>query len=168
MKGTTRGAVKSMMEKMSIFALLQAFEEHETAIQALYEECARSFPEYCDFWEQIAGEEAQHARWIRALRVKVADRTLAVHEDALHIEAVHTAIKYIHAQTVRVKSRQLTAVNAFSIALSIEEGILEKNFFKVFDAQKHPYKRAMHRLTLATKAHRDTMRAQLQKLKAQH
>jgi hypothetical protein len=156
------------MENMSIFELLQAFEDHETAIQALYEECARSFPEYHDFWETIAAEEAQHARWIKALRMKVADRTLIACEGTARIEAVHTAIKYIRAQTARVKSRRLTAVNAFSIAMSIEEGILEKNFFKVFDAQTEPYKTAMRRLTEATTAHRDTMRSQLQKLKAQH
>jgi hypothetical protein len=120
------------------------------------------------FGNRLPGEEAQHARWIKALRVKVADRTLAVREHAVHIEALRTAIRYIRAQTKRAKSRQLRAVNAFSMALSIEEGILEKNFFNVFAAQKDPYKTAMHRLTEATTAHHDTMRSQLQKLKAQH
>ena len=48
--------------------------KHELAIRQLYNVYAEKFPEYGDFWRQLASEEAAHAGWLKGIADKSAYR----------------------------------------------------------------------------------------------
>ena len=155
------------MENITVIELLDLLEQQERIVYRLYATFAALFPAYQSFWLKIAEEEQQHARWIKALRVKVDAGTLRAREDAIHAEAVRSSITFITKQIDRAKRGELSALNAFSIAMSIEDDILEKRFFKVFSPQSPPFQDAMKKLLQATREHRDYMRRQFNSVKAE-
>jgi len=153
------------MENVSIFELLQLLEQQELALHRLYTTLAEIFTDYQTFWKKIAEDERQHARWLKALGVKVKEGSLSVQENVIRAAAVRSEISFINAQTDRAKHGELSVINAFSIAMSIENDILEKRFFKVFLPQEKPFKGAIQKLMQATREHREYMRQQFNSVK---
>jgi rubrerythrin len=153
------------MENSTVLELLELLEQQEKTMYRLYTVFAAIFPDYQTFWLHIAEEEQQHARWIKALRFKVKAGSLDARKDAIHAEAVRSSITFINKQIERAKSGNLSALNAFSIAMSIEDDILEKRFFKVFMPQETPFEEAMQKLIQATRSHREGMRRQFNEVR---
>ena len=49
---------------------------NEEAIGQLYRAYANKYPQYKDFWFNLATEEIEHANWIRQLNTKISEGSL--------------------------------------------------------------------------------------------
>ena len=136
--------------------VIQLLCAHEEAIGNLYAEYARVFPEQQAFWTSFSKEEYMHADWIRSLQEMMIQGE-CLFTGRFNEAAIQTSLTYVASQTERAKKGNVSLKEALSIALSIEDSLLEKKFFSVFscDSVKAEQKRQM--LIDATHKHRSTM-----------
>ena len=119
--------------------IIQELINHELSLNKLYGVYAEKFPEYKDFWEKIAQEETQHAAWIKGLDSKIQENTVLIDKDRFNTQMIQTSTVYVHSQIASALQHNLKLINALSIAVDIEQTMLENKFFQVFEkaTQEH-------------------------------
>jgi rubrerythrin len=133
--------------------IIELLAEHEKEISRLYQEYARKFPEQKDFWSKIAREEIEHASWIFKLRSKIKEGTLYFKEGRFKMEAIKTSLEYLKSQITEAQNNKISAKNALSVARDIENGVIEKKFFEVFEPDCREIKQVFLDLATATREH---------------
>ncbi|GAB4114257.1 MAG: hypothetical protein Kow00103_07670 [Candidatus Caldatribacteriota bacterium] len=137
-------------EQLKIIDLLA---KHERLISKLYTEYSQRFPLKRDFWLRVAREEVEHAEWLEKLKSKLEEKKLYFREGRFNEEAIHTSLDYLKGQMVKVQGEGITLKNALSIARDIENGLIEKKFFEVFEPDCQEIKQVFKDLSLATREH---------------
>jgi len=140
------------LEKKQI-EIIELLAEHEKEISRLYKEYARKFPEKKDFWSKIAGEEIGHASWIFKLRSQAEEGSLYFKEGRFKMEAIKTSLEYLKSQIAKAQNNKISAKNALSVARDIENGLIEKKFFEVFEPDCREIKQVLLDLAAATREH---------------
>ncbi len=56
-------------------SIVKLLLEHERAIAKFYTICAKMFPQYSSFWQELAGEEVRHTKIIETVLQKVDEKT---------------------------------------------------------------------------------------------
>ena len=139
--------IKTQLEVIKLLA------EHEKVIGQLYKEYARKFPEQKNFWSKIAREEIEHASWIFKLRSKIKKGSLYFKEGRFKMEAIKTSLGYLKSQITEAQNNKISAKNALSVARDIENGLIEKKFFEVFEPDCREIKQVFLDLATATREH---------------
>ncbi|MEA1940107.1 MAG: hypothetical protein U9N03_05535 [Candidatus Caldatribacteriota bacterium] len=135
--------------------IIELLAEHERVISQLYKEYARKFPEQNDFWSKIADEEIEHASWIFKLRSQVEKGSLYFKEGRFKTEAIKTSLEYLKSQITEVQNKKISAKNALSVARDLENGLIEKKFFEIFESDCREIKQVLRDLAAATREHRN-------------
>jgi rubrerythrin len=133
--------------------ILDALKEHELAIAGLYEVYAEVFSDWKDFWIGLANDEREHADWIAALGAEVASGAESFVGGRFRVQAVEHSIGYVRQLAAAASEPDLILINALSIALQLERGLLEKKYFKVFAGDSAETKKALALLTEGTRTH---------------
>ena len=126
---------------------------HEEAIGGLYQAYAKLFPDHESFWFGLAGEEAEHARWIRDLTAKAKAGSAHLDEKRFRTEAIKTSLDYIRNLTAQASSGNIELTDALSTALDIEKALIERKYFEILRGDSEEVKRTLEALTRSTKAH---------------
>jgi len=132
---------------------IKLLAEHEKAISQLYKEYARKFPEQKDFWSKIAREELEHASWIFTLCSKAKEGSLYFEEGRFKTGAIKTSLEYLKSQIAEAQNNKISAKNALSVARDLENGLIEKKFFEVFQPDCREIKQVLLDLAAATREH---------------
>ncbi|MDT8273075.1 MAG: hypothetical protein RRA35_07755 [Desulfomonilia bacterium] len=134
--------------------VVQLLSDHEHAIGDLYREYARLFPRHQELWESCAQEEAAHAQMVLTLHelLKKGEITFTGRFNAA---ALKTSMNYISQQIERAQEGLLAAKEAYSIALSIESGLLENRYFDAFTGNTPPFVSLRQTLLEETARHRN-------------
>lgn len=133
---------------------LELMARHEEAIGMLYEAYANRFPEYADFWLTLKGEEVGHAMVIRRLFPRVDEGFIRFNDTRFNTKAIETSLKFVRSWTVDAEEGKVEMLNALSIALDLENGLIEKKFLDVFEADDEDLKRVFRSLKEGTKDHK--------------
>lgn len=107
--------------------------QQEEAMRDLYKTYAKHIPRTADFWNEMALEEAAHADILRTLRAHFLKKDVAARPGVFKTEAVKTNIEFLRGQRVATLQSGTTPITALSIALSMEESIIENRFFTMFE-----------------------------------
>jgi len=134
---------------------IKLLAEHEKVISQLYKEYARKFPEQKDFWSKIAKEEIEHASWIFKLCSQVKKGSLYFKEGRFKAETIKTSIDYLKDRITEAQNKKMSAKNALSVARDLENGLIEKKFFEVFEPDCREMKQVLLDLAAATREHRN-------------
>lgn len=126
---------------------------HEEAIGGLYRAFAKLFPDHESFWSGLAGEEAEHAKWIRDLTAKAEAGSAHLDEKRFRTEAIQTSLDYIRNLTAQSSSGNIELTDALSTALDIEKALIERKYFEILRGDSEEVKRTLEALTKSTKAH---------------
>jgi hypothetical protein len=137
---------------------LDMLREHEKAIGRLYVTYAHRFPQDCDFWLGLSQEEDQHAQWIELLHSKIEEELSGLIVNRFPTVAISHSISYINRLIESANRPSLTPVNALSVALDIEQALLENRYFEVFESDSAEIKRVLELLSQGTKAHLERVR----------
>ena len=137
------------LEKQLI--VLNKLAEVEESVGRLYEAYAALFPDYRQFWSGLVDEEKQHAVWVRELCSLVEKGTAKFNENRFNIFAIQTYINYLKEELDKASGRKL--VNALSIALYVEESMMEKKYFEIINGDSEELKQTLRKLTGATQIH---------------
>jgi len=132
--------------------LLIVMVKHEETIGELYGLFARKFPEHERLWSDLSRQEMEHADWIRRLYAKTEDGSVSVCKERFDIGEAQTSLNYV--RVLMANARQpISLSRAFSMAMEIENSLLEKKFYEVFEGDSEELKRAFELLVLEIQQH---------------
>lgn len=134
-------------------ALLKALQEHEHLLAKLYQAYARRFDEYTTFWSDLAHEELKHAACLNKLRLLLKEDPTITIIERFSIDAIQFSIKYVNELIERASQPEFQLVNAFALAMKLEEALLERNFFEVLDGDDHEIRETLEFLAKETEHH---------------
>ena len=140
---------RSQIEEIEALAL------HEETIGDLYTAFANRFPDDREFWAELSDEEYAHADWVRALAGRVEGGELTINEGRFSTKALENSMNYIKGWIKQAESEEITLLYALSIAKDIENALLDKNFFEVFEADSEDMANVLNALIEASGEHRD-------------
>ncbi|MBE0430857.1 MAG: DUF2202 domain-containing protein [Dehalococcoidia bacterium] len=145
--------------------MLLRLAENEEAIAALYQEYAGRFPEYDSFWRGLAHDEEEHAGWIRVLGSTDAPDEVFVDRTRFNEQAIQTYLDYLRRELAKVQQGETTLLNALAVTLYIEESLIERKYFEVFDTDAPRLKQVLQNLAAATRTHVEKARETLDSYK---
>ena len=134
-------------------ALLKVLSEHEWAIARLYQAYSAHFDEYAIFWDHLAQEELKHAACLNKLRTLLKEDSAIVIVERFSIDAVRFSINYVNELIERANQPDFELINALSLAMKLEEALLEKNFFEVLSGDGQEIREALEFLGNETARH---------------
>jgi hypothetical protein len=135
--------------------VISKMERLERLIGQLYKVYARVFPSDYSFWVQLSKEEEEHANLVKNLAKELQDGNITFDEKRFKLNAIQTTIRYIQQKINQANNKELTEKEAYSIAWDLENGLLEKSFFKTFQADNIRLKEVLKKLNNDTEEHRN-------------
>lgn len=139
--------------------LLTVLKEHEELLAELYKVYAEKFEEDRDFWMELSREEVYHAGWLGNLQDEIGDCPDAMVVERFPVTAVENSIEYVKRQIAKAAERDFTHVNALSIAMNLEVGLLENKYFEVLVGDHPRVKQVLQLLAQSTREHLETVRS---------
>lgn len=138
--------------------VIEAMARNEEAVGRLYQTYADRFPAQKDFWSGLAAEEVAHAAWIRGLQARMKEGALSISKDRFKLQPVRAFSSYLEREMASAREPGLSPINALSVALYIEESIIEQRYFEAAAADSPEMKRVLADLAGATRAHLEKVR----------
>jgi len=143
--------MESIEAQVNYAVLLERFEE---AVSGLYKEYARLFPGHRVWWQHLAAEEIQHAEWMRTLRARIQDGSVRLSErQTATTGQILEALDLVAAEVERATQGDMTLAMAVSAAAQLERKIVERDWFRFFDADSPELKRVFQSLGAETAKH---------------
>ena len=148
-------------EKCDIVTLLA---RHEETIGQLYRLFADKYEGHGQFWSELANEEYQHAEWIGRLNKRIQDGAGRVRQELFDRGAIEKSLDHINNLIDIVKSDEFSCKEALAEAMKIEESILEKKYYEIFEGNIAEIKQVQYCLEDATREHRERVRKALSEI----
>jgi rubrerythrin len=133
----------------------------EETLFEIYGLFAERFPAHREMWSRLAGEEQSHAEWIRDLFGKVEQGSLNLREDSFRMEGIQTFLDYANERLEEAKSAKLPFLHALDMALDLESGLLEREFFRIFEADSEALEQAFEDMQRQIRDHTERIRKAL-------
>jgi len=134
-------------------ALLKTLSEHEQAIARLYRAYSTRFDDGTNFWADLAREELKHAACLNKIRTLLQEDSAMVIVERFSIDAVQFSINYVNGLTDRAAEPDFELINALSLAMKLEEALLEKNFFEILSGDGQEIQETLEFLSTETERH---------------
>jgi len=148
--------------------ILNLLGENEKAVAGLYACFAQKSPKHKEFWNELVREEIDHFQWIDELRAGIEEGTIKVDRRKFPIEMLQGSVETIKELTDRAENNASSLAkysDQLEIAFELEEGMIEKNFFKAFDTDDDLIKSLLGKLQVATNEHRQRIKKELEQSK---
>jgi len=102
---------------------------------------------------------------ITMIRKAVGNANLSLDSRKFNMTAVQTAIDFIRRQTELTRAQGTTPVKALSLAINLEQAMIERDFFCVFDTDSPDMKREFSALREHTLKHQKMLERMLEREK---
>lgn len=136
---------------------------NEELIGRLYRQYAAKFPTYSDFWNNLAKEEDAHASWLINLQQQADAGLLSIDDKRFNESAIKRFSEYLQIELDRSQKEQFSQVAALSMALYIEEALIERKYFEVLGADCPDLKKTLDSLEVETELHLRKVKEELVK-----
>ncbi|MHC4500405.1 MAG: hypothetical protein ACYS9T_05325 [Planctomycetota bacterium] len=143
-----------MTDKDKQIETIEMLAKHEEAVGQLYKAYAEKYTDHRDFWLGLSGDENQHALWINELYSKVEDGSVHFKQDRFQMPAIQHSLNYVQKMLLKSQEPDFELTEALSTAWYIEDALLEKKFFDVFETDSADLKETLRKLSEATTEHR--------------
>ena len=141
---------------------IERLENNEMLIARLYTAYSEHFSDHRNFWKDLAEDEKKHAGMIRTLVHEIQEGSISFGEKRFDATSIGMFQDYLKALLAKAKKEVITLEDAFQSALAIEHDLLERNFFRVFEADSEEMKIILEALESSTKQHRMKLVAAIQ------
>jgi rubrerythrin len=132
---------------------LELLREHERALGRLYRIYAECFAAQSELWLRLAAEEDQHAQWLGALSRQSDDSEAGPLVNRFPVGAIEHSLIYINKLIDSARDSGVTLLRALSVAVDLEEALLENRYFEVCEGDGPELKRTFESLAEGTHAH---------------
>ena len=134
--------------------LVELFERQEFLIGKLYKLFSFRYPEYKDFWTEMAMEEHLHASWIKRLTERDPTNKFNFAQEELRSNDLASSIESIEGLISGVKKNIEFPINqAVSMALHLEKALWEKQVFQCFEGDSDEVRKILDTLNLEQEIH---------------
>jgi hypothetical protein len=141
-------------EEQILFIGQQA--ELERQLARLYSLYQTKFPTF-KLWPFLVEEERKHEAWLKQIIPKVKTGEMYFYLEDLTYQAILQTIEYINEEYEKADKEGIDLIRAVSVAHSIEDSALDKNFFNYFDSEYIVIEEILDNLREDTKKHRDLL-----------
>jgi rubrerythrin len=138
--------------------VIEMLARNEEALSRLYRAYADKFPDYKDFWSDLADEEIEHSNWLRGLCPKIQEDSIYFNEGRFKPEAIQTFLNYLERELAKAREQEMLLINALSTALYIEEALIERKYFEVIEGDSVGLKHVLLDSAAAEESHVDRVR----------
>lgn len=145
--------------------VLRRLAENEEAIGILYREYASRYPEYDSFWLGLSADEKEHAGWIQILIATIDQGELFINQSRFNEQAILSYLGYLQREQAKLRQGDTTLLNALAVTLYIEESLIERKYFEVFQSDAPKLKQVLENLAAATRTHIEKARQALDSYK---
>ncbi|MFO8010608.1 MAG: ferritin family protein [Dehalococcoidia bacterium] len=142
--------------------VIELLAQHEEAISKLYRTYSRKLPQLDAFWSALAQEETSHAAWMRKLGLKVGQEGLFVNKGRFKAIPVRASIDFISEEIAHAEAG-IKLQEALSKALLIEQGMIERKYFEIFESDSVELKNVLRNLAEDTKRHISRIKGEKEK-----
>jgi len=142
-----------MSFNIDIEKIINLLIENENAISQLYKLFSDKFEGASVFWAGLSIEEKGHASHIRMLLEKVEKGEFVADLKRFDAQIIQQNVEYMNLLIEKFKKESLSLQDALSIAKSIEESIIENNYFNILDKDSIEVKRILQFLKGETESH---------------
>ena len=132
--------------------VLDLLSKNEESIGRLYRVYAEKF-QHKDLWLGLAEAELRHANLIRELGPKVTEGSLRIDERRFNRQAIEHYQNYLDGELKKAQQEEISLINALSVALYIEQSLIERRFLDVFQTESVTVKRVLSNIQAETEAH---------------
>ncbi len=133
--------------------LIELMATHEETLSQLYQIYSQKYDFYQSFWQDIASEEIDHARWLHALNEKADRGELSFDEHLFKLPAITTSLEYLNQKVAQARMEDIPVLTALAISRDLENSMLEGKFFIVFQTDSPELKKVFSELEDATNLH---------------
>lgn len=133
--------------------VLELMRSYELLLAELYDIYSKKFIGNKEFWLKTSNEEKTHAYWIETLANKIGDGRIYFNKERFNISPLNECIAEANMKISQAKNEDLAMIEAVSISLIIEKGMIERNFFEVFESDSPEIKKTFDMLRIATIEH---------------
>ncbi len=153
----------SRADQLQLLGLMGA---HESAMADLYRKFAKRFPEQRELFDLLVSEEIEHARLVTGFINQVKTTDVCVDLDRFSSYDILSSLDQLRREMQQAD--EVSLFQALSIAVNLEELLVEKQFFQVLNGDSEELSCLLEKLAADTAAHRDRLRqAWLEERKAQ-
>ena len=134
--------------------LVELFVRQEFIIGKLYKLFSFRYPEYKDFWTEMATEEHLHASWIKRLTERDPTDKFKFSQGELRSNRLASSIESIERLIAGVRNnREFTITQAASMALHLEKTLWEQKVFQCFEGDSDEVRKILDSLNLEQENH---------------
>ena len=134
--------------------LVELFVRQEFIIGKLYKLFSFRYPEYKDFWTEMATEEHLHASWIKRLTERDPTDKFKFSQGELRSSRLASSIESIERLIAGVRNnREFTITQAASMALHLEKALWEQKVFECFEGDSDEVRKILTSLNTEQKIH---------------
>lgn len=114
--------------------------EYNELLTQLYQLCNRRFPDHKNLWQKLFTEKRSHIKWVNSLQPKVDAGTIGIDPVSFKVEAMRLLMQSIQTKMDDLKSNPIAFQPTLVFVRDIEDGMLEKNFFSIFQGDLPEFK----------------------------
>ena len=122
--------------------------EYKELLSQLYQLCNRRFPEYNNLWQNLFIEKRSHAKWVKSLQPEVDTGIISINPTSFKVEALRFMMQSIRSKIDDLKTKPITSLQILIFVKDTEDGMLEKNFFTIFQGDAPEFKNKKSNLEL--------------------
>ena len=144
--------------------LLQAMINIEKTIGKLYQVYSTIFDNK-DFWLGLSREEEGHAKVIADLSAKVDKEPIYVDDNRFKLAPINFFIKSVEDKIQQAQDGSVNIIDALGAAWNIENALIEKECYQIYQADSEDFKSMLEALRLGTEVHINRVKQELDKYK---
>lgn len=110
--------------------------EYKELLSQFYQLCNRKFPEHKDLWQKLFAEKYSQVKWVKSLQPEVDTGMITINPTSFKVEALRFLIQAIQTKINDLEHESITFLQSLIFAKDTEDGMLEKNFFSIFQGGK--------------------------------
>jgi len=138
--------------------IIDIMAQYEETIGKLYQTYAQTQPELADLWNTLYSQEMEHRNWLINLADAVGTGKVHFNKGRFKIEPLHLALDYINKELSKAQNMTIPTKDSLNKAFQIEQSMIEKKFFEVFETDSVDLKHVLQNLANETKKHIEMIR----------
>ncbi len=146
------------------FEIANMLIEYELSIAKLYNECAEKFTELREFWKDLAKEEVGHSDTIKDVLAQVDGRSAVLNQRRFNARPLENSLEYVNEITDRVKDNNIDLLGILSLALDLEQSIIESKFYELFAGRSRDFNTWMKQVRDESRKHAVKIREMKEKV----
>ncbi len=141
--------------------IVSELAQNEIRVSELYRKYAQLFSDMKEFWDENAAEEANHYKLLMELEEKKSSGKIFIDEKRFQPEAVKLVRSFIEE---KFNEQNPTVIDALINSENIENSLLEKNIFEIFESDAPEIKVTLKILEDETREHLESVREKIKEI----